>query len=121
MPSPKYYRTVLDRDCLQLIGDYAGDKDYKLVFTLTKKRGFLSNILLVWRDPTLYCNYKPICILKEKHWVPVRLDCIAEIITVLNERCTLPAKILEPSLHKITDILLEIHDFVLRRRARKMW
>ena len=83
MPSAKYYRTVLDRDCLQLIGDYAGDKDYKLVFTLTKKRGFLSNILLVWRDPALYCNYKPICILKEKHWVPVRLDCIAEILTLL--------------------------------------
>ena len=121
MPCAKYYRSELPLDLLQIIGDYAGDELYKLWFTLSKKRGFLSNILLVWRDPELYCPRKPICILKKHHWVPRRLGCIAEVLVLIGGKTTLPENVVVPSLKRITDILLEIHDWKIRRVAKKVW
>ena len=121
MPCAKYYRSVIPTDLLQIIGDFAGDELYKLTFTLSKKRGFLSNILLVWRDQEMYCPGKSVCILKKKHWLPVRLGCIAEILTLVGEKTTLPENIVVPSLKRITDILLEIHDWKLRRVVKKVW
>jgi hypothetical protein len=121
MPCAKYYRSVLPTDLLQLIGDFAGDELYKLIFTLSEKRGFLSNILLVWRDPELYSPRKSVCILKPKHWIPVRLGCIAEVLVLIGEKTTLQENIVVPSLKRITDILLEIHDWKLRRIVKKVW
>ena len=121
MPCAKYYRSAIPLDILQIIGDYAGDELYKLKFTLSKKRGFLSNILLVWRFPDNYCPGKPIGILKKKHWVPRRLGCIAEVLVLIGGKTTLPENVVVPSLKRITDILLEIHDWKLRRVAKKVW
>ena len=121
MPCAKYYRSVIPLDLLQIIGDYAGCDLYKLMFTLSKKRGFLSNILLVWRYPDQYCPGRPICILKPQHWVPVRLGCIGQILVLLGEKSMLPENVLVPELKKITDILLVIHDYKLRRITKKVW
>ena len=122
MPSVKYYRSILPLDLLQIVGNYAGDQNYKLMFTFSPKRRFLSNILMCWRHPDLYCEPKNVVsILKQDYWKPVRLDCIAEVLTLLGENCKLPENILVPSMKRITDILLEIHDYKLRRRAPKVW
>ena len=122
MPSTKYFRSVLPLDLLQIIGDYAGDENHKLVFTFSLKRRFLSNIEIHWRDPTLYCAYRTPTILKPDSWIPVRMNCVAEILTLVSERCKLPENILVPSLKRITDILLEIHDYTLvPRRHRYSW
>jgi hypothetical protein len=119
MPSVKYYRSVIPLDLLQIVGNYAGDENYRLVFTLSKKRRFLSNILMTWRDTTLYCAYnKPTTILKPNSWTPVRMNCIAEILQLVGERCKLPENIVVPSLQKITKILLEIHDYTLSRHRK---
>ena len=122
MPSVKYYRSVLPRDLLLIVGDYAGDELYKLVFTFTPKRRFLSNILMCWRNTDMYCQpSNVVSILRTDYWKPVRLDCIAEILTLLGEKCKLPENILVPSLKRISDILLEVHDYKLRRKVRKVW
>ena len=116
MPSAKYYRTVLPRDLLQIIGNYAGDETYKLVFTFTPRRRFLGNIEMHLRDSTLYCEYQnPVSMLKPNSWRPVCMNCIAEILVLLGEKCKIPEYILVPSLKRITDILLEVHDYTLRR------
>ena len=119
MPSVKYYRSVLPLDLLQIVGDFAGDEIYKLVFTFSPKRRFLSNIVMSWRDPECG-NYTTV--LKEHNWRPVCLGSIAEVLTMLAERCTrIPENILVPSLKRITDILLEVHDYKLRRKVRNLW
>ena len=122
MPSAKYYRTVLPKDLLQIIGNFAGDEHYKLVFTFTPKRRFLGNIELHLRDKELYCEHEhQTWVLKKANWRPVRMNCIAEILTLLGERCKIPENLLVPSLKRITDILLEIHDYKLRRGTGKLW
>ena len=116
MPSAKYYRSVIPLDLLQIIGDYAGDENYKLVFRFSKKRRFLSKILIEWRDPTLYCAYNTkTSVLKPNSWIPVRINCIAEILKLVGERVKLPEHIIAPSLNKIIEILTEVHDYRLRR------
>ena len=122
MPSSKYFRSVLPIDLLQIVGLYAGDENYKLKFTFSPKRRFLSNILLVWRDPTLYSEHiHPTIVLRREHWVPVRLNRVGEVLTLLTERCKLPENVLLPSLKRITNILLEIHDYRISRNMRKVW
>ena len=118
MPSSKYFRSVLPLDLLQIVGEFAGDENYKLKFTFSPKRRFLSNILLVWRDPSLYSEQ---AVLRREHWVPVRLNQVGEVLKLLTERCKLPENVLVPSLKRITNILLEIHDYRLSRNQRKVW
>ena len=116
MPSAKYYRSVIPLDLLQIVGDFAGDENYRLVFRFSKKRRFLSNIEMHWRDPSLYCAYNTSkTVLKPNSWVPVRMNCITEMLQLIGERCKLPENIVVPSLKKITAILMEIHDYRLRR------
>ena len=70
----------------------------------------------------MYCQpSNVVSILRTDYWKPVRLDCIAEILTLLGEKCKLPENILVPSLKRISDILLEVHDYKLRRKVRKVW
>ena len=122
MPSAKYYRSVLPLDLLQIVGNYAGDAKYKLRFTLSKKRRFLSNIKGCWRDASLYSEYsQPEFVLRREHWVPVRLNCVGKILTLLSEHCKLPENVLVPSLKRITKILLEVHDYQIRRHIKKVW
>ena len=120
MPSAKYYRSILPLDILQIVGNYAGDDDHILKFTLSPKRGFLSNILMIWRHPSMYCGYtRKTSVLTKENWRPVRLGCVSSILIMLGESCKLPANILVPEMKKITEILLEIHNYKLS--ARKVW
>ena len=122
MPSTKYYRSILPLDLLQIVGNLAGDELYKLVFTFTPKRQFLGNIEMHWRDKTLYCVHKHnTSVLKAEYWQPVRIDCIGDVLVMLSEKCNLPSNVMIPSLNRITDILLEVHDYKLRRGRRKVW
>ena len=119
MPSAKYYRSVLPLDLLQIIGNYAGDVRYKLVFTLSPKRRFLSYILMRWRDTSMYTTYIQ-SVLCADSWIPIRLNCIADILGILNKNCQLPDRVVADSLKKITGILLEVHDYGLTR-LRNAW
>ena len=125
MPSSKYYRSGLPLDILQLCGDYAGDDLYKLKFTLSPKRKFLSHILMIWRHPQLYCDHKKrTVILNMQNWRAVRLGCVNEILTLLGEKCRLklPKNILIPEMKKIAEILTEVHNYKLKRNNRnKVW
>ena len=117
MPSVKYYRSILPLDLLQIVGNFSGDKNYRLVFTFSPKRRFISKILIGWRNPDeIPGEYRSFTtILKEYSWKPERLGCIAEVLTLLGENCKLPENIMVPSLKRITNILLEVHDYTLRR------
>ena len=116
MPSAKYYRPIMPLDLLQIIGNYAGDEVYKLVFTLSPKRKFLSSIILQCRHPGF--ARKDRLILKSDSWVPIRLNCITEILCLLNQRCKLPHVVVEDSLRSIAHILIEIHDYNIKGRMR---
>ena len=117
MPSAKYYRSILPLDILQIVGNFAGDHNYKLVFTFSPKRRFISKILIGWRHIEFFLfEYRYFTtILKDYSWKPVRLGCIAEVLMLLGEKCNLPEHIMVPSMKRITDILLEVHDYTLRR------
>ena len=122
MPSAKYYRTGLPLDLLQIIGNFAGDVNYKLKFTLSPKRKFLSSIVLHWRDASLYSEYRDQVILRADSWVPIRLNCIPEVLHLLTTRSKLPNDVIKDSLRKITCLLLEVHDYRLKgRRGRNTW
>lgn len=43
----KYYRTILPRCILNLVGEFSGTADAILLFTLTPKRRFLGDIYIV--------------------------------------------------------------------------
>ena len=45
-----FYFPSIPLDLLQIIGDYAGDRKYKIVFALTPKRGYLANPLVQRRN-----------------------------------------------------------------------
>ena len=119
MPSAKYYRSIIPLDLLQIIGNYAGDDTYKLVFTLSPKRKFLSNIILKCRNlGNLGFHRRDQVILKSDSWVPMRLNCIPEILCLLNQRSKLPKVVVKDSLRSITLILLEIHDYNIKQSVR---
>ena len=122
MPSAKYYRSELPLDLLHIIGNLAGDKNYKLKFSLSPKRKFLSSIILEGRDKTLYSDNKEKVILRKDSWVPIRLNCIPEVIHLLTSRSKLASALIMDSLQKITVLLLEVHDYRLKgRRGRNTW
>ena len=117
MPSAKYYRSILPLDILQIVGNFAGDHNYKLVFTFSPKRRFISKILIGWRHPDEFrSEHRSFTTILKKHsWKPVRLGCIDEGLMLLGEKCNLPEHIMGPSMNRIADILLEVHDYTLRR------
>ena len=67
MPSSKYYRTILNQDVLNMIGDYAGSFYNVLRFPLTKKRKFIGTVMVKCMDTQ---NVKK---LKTKHWNKITL------------------------------------------------
>ena len=122
MPCSKYYRSILPLDILQIVGSYAGDEKHKLRFTLSKKRRFLSSIRIQRRDPSLYSEFSnPEFTLRRTHWVPVRLNHVGEILTMLGTRCKRPENVLVPSLKRICTILLEVHDYTISRNMKNVW
>ncbi len=70
MPSKKYYRTALPTAILNLVGEFAGDSKYKLRFTFSDKRGFLSTIFVQDKFGNKYTK------LKKKHWNAVSVENI---------------------------------------------
>ena len=67
MPSKKYYRTILNRDVLNIIGDYAGSFYNVLRFPITNKRKFIGTIMV--KCLATHRSKR----LKVKHWNPITL------------------------------------------------
>lgn len=114
MPSKKYYRSLLPNDVLQIVGNYAGDSYYKLVFTYSNKRKFLSTIRLIPRKSGCIET-----ILHKQLWRPVRIGHY-EVLTNLID--ALPSNhnyiFMESFLH-IYRILHKVHDYTLKPKIDK--
>lgn len=113
MPSKKYYRSLLPHDLMNMIGNYAGDHMFKLRFTYSKKRKFLSTIFVVPRHIDLY--YHPIgpFVLKKKYWQPVRLGNTANILHLLIGKIGFHKHVFQKQLHKLYILLMEVFDYTL--------
>ena len=113
MPSKKYYRSRLPDDLLQIVGDYAGDEMFKLEFTHSKKRRFLSFIRLKQRHPKLYYP-KSGGILTAESWFPVRLGNFKSLLELLTREMSLVhLRVFRESLLCIHKLLSEVHDYTL--------
>ncbi len=115
MPCKKYYRSVLPIELLDIVGDLAGDNIYKLKFTFSKKRGFLSTIRLKGRYSDLY--YPRGNQLRAETWKPVRLGNINTICNMLrlitNELSVYHIPVFRDSLQRLHRLLAEVHDYTL--------
>ena len=109
MPCTKYYRSIIPHDLLTIIGNYAGDTNYKLVFTYSKKRGFISTIRL---EPRRKGYYKP-TILKSHSWRPLRLGHFSLLHDIMKTTPFLHIPIFKESMLQIRKLLVEIHDYTL--------
>ena len=77
MPLSKYYRGPLPMDLNNLIGQFAGSKTFKLVFTLTPKRHFLGAIWIKGPNKTRR--------LKKTSWVKVLIAPPAYRMVVIRQ------------------------------------
>ena len=109
MPCTKYYRSIIPHDLLTIIGNYAGDTNYKLVFTYSKKRGFLSTIHL---DPRRKGYYKP-TILKGHLWRPIRLGHFSLLHDIMKTTPVTHRNVFLDTMILIRKLLVEIHDYTL--------
>ena len=111
MPSQKYYRCKLPNELLQLIGNYSGDRMFKLEFTYSKVRGFLSTIRLIPRHEfyTPRTNFT----LRRSVWHPIRLGNFALLEKLATSQSSLYLPLFKDNLHQIYKQLAEIQDYTL--------
>ena len=118
MPASKYYRTVIPTPILNIIGDMAGDYDFKLRFTTTKKRRFLGPIAVCFRRHE-NTGWAPIKITKD-HWMPRCLGNFNEVRDQLTRRLSWvhgggALSEFKDQMERLKQICEEPIDFVLRR------
>lgn len=111
MPSKKYYRCSLPNDVLQLIGNLAGDHLFKLNFTYSKVRGFLSTIQLIPRYD-LYQPYKNLT-LRRALWNPIRLGNFNLLQKLVACQSSMNIHLFEDNIRVIYKQLAEIQDYNL--------
>ena len=109
MPCSKYYRSKLPNDLLEIVGNYAGDDNYTLIFTYSQKRGFLSTIYI---KPRRTGYYKP-NILKSYLWRPVRLGHFSLLLDIMKTTPVTHRNVFLDTMILIRKLLVEIHDYTL--------
>ena len=111
MPCKKYYRCSLPTEVLQLIGNFAGDHLFKLEFTYSKVRGFLSTIKLTSRR-NMYVP-KTNLTLKRSVWHPIRLGNFAFLEKLVQSQNSLNLFLFKDNLQQIYKQLAEVQNYTL--------
>ena len=112
MPSKKYYRCCLSNDVVQIIGNFSGDGNYKLVFTWSTRRQFLSTIMCMPRRKNDY--YYPMSRkLTLQTWIPVRIGNHNLLQRLLELTPTPYTHVFQNSYSLIYALLSEVHDYVV--------
>ena len=112
MPSAKYYRSQLPHDLLSIIGDFAGDDWFKLVFTYSPKRRFLSTIKIVPRFNYMNTQLR-VRNLSWNSWRPVTLGDFNVITALRVELGSFHLGIFDESIHKIHKLISEVLNYTL--------
>jgi len=116
MPASKYYRSVIPTALLNVIGDMAGDYDFKLRFTTTKRRQFLGPIAICFRRRGPGAPIK----LTKNHWMPRCLGNFSDVREQLVRRLSWvhgggALSEFKEQMERLKQICEEPVDFVLRR------
>lgn len=82
---------------------------FKLKFTYSKVRGFLSTIKLIPRRNTLERNLT----LRRSVWHPIRLGNFSILKKLVTSQCTLYLPLFRDNLEQIYKQLAEIQDYTL--------
>ena len=105
---------MLPLDLLDIVGNFAGCDQFRLKFTLSKKRHFLSFIYIKPRYPSVWYP-KDRWVLHKNAWKPVRLGCFKSMLDLLTMKMSLThLNVFRDSLVNLHKLLSEIHDFILQ-------
>ena len=115
MPSKKYYRCCLPTCLLQMIGNYAGDGCYRLQFTYSTKRKFLSTIRLIPRRHD--CGQE--MVLTKKSWRPVKIGHHDLLERLRDELPISHCHVFRESLIIINRLLAQTHDYTINHKIDK--